>query len=261
MKYLKNYEEHNEGIKSGLTKLGIAGSLLLNSPDSKGQYVNHYNDYTNINNTHRLINTPKDNHHYHGTNRSKDIETYEKMDSVQLQKELKDFVRKMKFKAEIDSITYSRKDDSLSNILKEIQYSVPDGDTAKFNEMFNKLYSHMKNAYGYEIPEQKIEPSEAFPNVADGLSKKDIFALMGWLGSILLASCGIPQAWTSYKDKHSHGISWAFLLLWAFGEVFAMIYVYDKLDIPMMMNYGTNILILAIMIYYKIRPGSNDNSE
>ena len=81
-----------------------------------------------------------------------------------------------------------------------------------------------------------------------------IFEILGWLGSICLAICGIPQAWQSFKDKHSHGISWGFVLLWAFGEVFALAYVYDKLDLPLLLNYATNILILAVILYYKVKP-------
>lgn len=72
-----------------------------------------------------------------------------------------------------------------------------------------------------------------------------------------LALCGVPQAIQSYQDKHSHGISWGFLLLWGFGEIFAMIYVFEKLDIPLLMNYAANILIVGVMVYYKIKPHKN----
>jgi hypothetical protein len=36
-------------------------------------------------------------------------------------------------------------------------------------------------------------------------------------------------------------------------------YVYDKLDLPLVMNYATNILILGVILYYKIypKPGSD----
>jgi len=289
MKYLKSYEEHNEGIKSGLTKLGIVGSLLLNSPDSKGQYTNPY-DYSNPSNVTNILSpmSPLNPNGYfqksmsdindHDISNYKAVpneeyndpgraDKYKKMDSTQLQKELDAWVRKMKFQAEIAeeySKSMKKSDDTLSKILSNIDsVAKSGGDSIRFNELFGNLTSHMKEKYGYEIPNQNIEKlnDETILDLSNGLSKKDLFALMGWLGSILLASCGIPQAWSSYKDKHSHGMSWAFLLLWAFGELFAMIYVYDKLDLPMMMNYGTNILILAIMIYYKIRPGSNGNSE
>lgn len=83
---------------------------------------------------------------------------------------------------------------------------------------------------------------------------------MGWLGSLCLALCGVPQALQSYKDKNSHGISWGMLLLWAFGEVFALTYVFNKLDMPLLMNYAINIFVVALMLYYKVNP-STDATE
>ena len=35
MRYLQNYQQHNEGIKSTLASIGLAGSLLAGSPDVK----------------------------------------------------------------------------------------------------------------------------------------------------------------------------------------------------------------------------------
>ena len=57
--------------------------------------------------------------------------------------------------------------------------------------------------------------------------------IIGWLGSIMLSICGLPQAIESYKKKNSDGISWAFILLWLFGEIFALIYVVYKKEYPL----------------------------
>ena len=92
-------------------------------------------------------------------------------------------------------------------------------------------------------------------------TEANFFMLMGWLGSICLALCGVPQAMQSYKDKHSHGISWGMLVLWAFGEVFALAYVFNKLDMPLLMNYSINIFVIALMLYYKIYPKSLETPE
>ena len=73
-----------------------------------------------------------------------------------------------------------------------------------------------------------------------GIKGMGITEIFGWLGSLLLALCGVPQAIQSYKDKHSDGISWGFLLLWAFGELFAMVYVGEKVDLPLLLNYATS---------------------
>ena len=161
------------------------------------------------------------------------------------------------YKNQIEEISTIRKekskDEKLSTILDEIKSNINSKDSAKFIELYTKLTSHIESEYGYKIPEQKVEElNEA--GIASMAKNMTIFEIMGWLGSICLAICGIPQAWQSYKDKHSDGISWGFVLLWAFGEVFALAYVYDKLDLPLLLNYATNILILGVILYYKVRP-------
>jgi uncharacterized protein with PQ loop repeat len=139
-------------------------------------------------------------------------------------------------------------DEVLNNILSEIRSNIKSTDSTKYIELFNKLSSHLSKEYGYEIKAREI------PKI-DESSDLTMIEIIGWLGSICLAICGLPQAWMSYRDKHSHGISWAFVLLWAFGEAFALAYVYDKLDLPLVTNYLTNILILGVILYYKINPG------
>jgi len=161
------------------------------------------------------------------------------------------------YKNQIEEISTIRKEKSkdvkLSIILDEIKSNINSKDSAKFIELYTKLTSHIESEYDYKIPEQKVEElTEA--GIAGMVKNMTIFEIMGWLGSICLAVCGIPQAWQSYKDKHSDGISWGFVILWAFGEVFALAYVYDKLDLPLLLNYATNILILGVILYYKVKP-------
>ena len=78
---------------------------------------------------------------------------------------------------------------------------------------------------------------------------------IGWIGSILLAFCGLPQAIESYKTKSSAGLTWGFLFMWFVGELCTFAYILPKMDLPLMFNYGANIIFLIIIIYYKIRPG------
>ncbi len=145
------------------------------------------------------------------------------------------------------------KDDKLISILSEIQNKINSGTQEEYQELFNELSSHIESKYGY-----KIEPKNLDELSSAGISEQtkgmSLFEILGWLGSICLAICGLPQAWQSIKDKHSHGISWGFVLLWAFGEIFALAYVYDKLDLPLLLNYATNILILGVILYFKINP-------
>ena len=77
---------------------------------------------------------------------------------------------------------------------------------------------------------------------------------VGWLGSILLAFCGLPQAIESYKTKNSDGLTWGFVLMWFVGEICTFIYIIPKMDLPLLFNYSANIMFLIIIIYYKINP-------
>jgi uncharacterized protein with PQ loop repeat len=76
--------------------------------------------------------------------------------------------------------------------------------------------------------------------------------LIGYIGGILLAICGAPQAYLSYKQGHSDGISILFLLMWSLGEIFTLIYIIPKIDIPLLLNYTSNLVFLLIIWRYKI---------
>jgi len=75
---------------------------------------------------------------------------------------------------------------------------------------------------------------------------------IGWLGSILLAFCGLPQAIESYKTKSSEGLTWGFIAMWFIGEILTFIYILPKMDLPLLFNYTANIIFLSIIIYYKL---------
>jgi uncharacterized protein with PQ loop repeat len=77
---------------------------------------------------------------------------------------------------------------------------------------------------------------------------------IGWIGSILLAFCGLPQAIESYKTKNSDGLTWGFLGMWGMGEIFTIIYIIPKWHWPLIFNYTANIIFIAIILYYKIKP-------
>lgn len=77
---------------------------------------------------------------------------------------------------------------------------------------------------------------------------------IGWLGSILLAFCGLPQAIESYKTKSSEGLTWGFISMWFFGEIFTIIYILPQMVLPLLFNYTANVIFLSIIIYYKIFP-------
>jgi PQ loop repeat len=163
MRYIKTHQQLKEG--KFLATAGLAGSLLLGSPDVKSQNI-------------------------------KTEFTQKQDDSKKMVDELS-LLRKQK-----------SNDKELSNILDEIKQNVNSQDSAKFLELFNKLSSHLKDKYGYQIKVQKVEElDEAKIDSMKKTTEINLFEILGWLGSICLAICGVPQAWLSYKDKHSHGIS------------------------------------------------------
>jgi len=79
----------------------------------------------------------------------------------------------------------------------------------------------------------------------------DVF---GYIGSICLAICALPQAIMSYRRGHSKGLSIGFLLLWTAGEIFTLMYVWPKMDMPLILNYSANLVFLSVIWYYKIVP-------
>ena len=80
---------------------------------------------------------------------------------------------------------------------------------------------------------------------------------IGWIGSILLALCGFPQAVKSYRDKNADGISSWFLAMWFFGEVFVLMYIFPEKQYPLIANYSANIVFVLIIIWYKLYPKRN----
>ena len=74
----------------------------------------------------------------------------------------------------------------------------------------------------------------------------------GWLGSILFAVCGLPQAIQCAKDGHSRGLNWFFLIAWIGGEILTILYVWPKQDFALLSNYFVNLIFVAIMLRYKI---------
>ena len=80
------------------------------------------------------------------------------------------------------------------------------------------------------------------------------FEVVGWLGAFFFAICAVPQCWQSYKDGHSNGLSWMFLIFWLLGEIFMTIYVWPTGDLPLLSNYIVNLVLTSVIFYYKVHP-------
>lgn len=74
---------------------------------------------------------------------------------------------------------------------------------------------------------------------------------IGWIGSTLLAICGVPEAIKVYLKKQCD-IGWTMLITWYLGEILAAIYTAFKLGLdPLLFNYSVNIVAITVMLYYK----------
>ncbi len=78
--------------------------------------------------------------------------------------------------------------------------------------------------------------------------------IIGWIGSMLFAFCALPQCIMVCRQKHAHGLSWAFLLMWMMGEVLCFWYVamQPMMQVPLLANYIINFAMLIVIIWYKI---------
>jgi hypothetical protein len=78
---------------------------------------------------------------------------------------------------------------------------------------------------------------------------------LGWVASICLALCGAPEAYFALKTGICN-LGWTMLFLWGVGEVFALIYTLHKNKqvklLPLIFNYGLNILFISVMIIVKV---------
>lgn len=85
--------------------------------------------------------------------------------------------------------------------------------------------------------------------------------IVGWTGGILFALCAVPQAYKCWQQKHAHGISYLLLIMWFFGELLTLIYISGSQTmqlqekLPLILNYGANIISLFVIIYYRLFPG------
>jgi len=82
--------------------------------------------------------------------------------------------------------------------------------------------------------------------------KYSMMEAIGFIGSILLAVCGIPEVVRTIKDNKCH-LGWNFLLLWFGGELFMLSYIIPMKDLPLLVNYIFNTALVGIMLFYKIK--------
>ena len=76
--------------------------------------------------------------------------------------------------------------------------------------------------------------------------------ILGWLGSILLSLCSIPEVIHSIKTGNCT-LTWGFLLMWGLGEAFLLVPIIKKIKEPFLIfNYSLNLIFIIILIGYKL---------
>jgi uncharacterized protein with PQ loop repeat len=78
---------------------------------------------------------------------------------------------------------------------------------------------------------------------------------LGWFGAAVFSLSALPQAWVCWRQKHSNGLAWPFLLSWLVGCSTMLLYVSLKGHmLPLQCNYGVNLALLLVIVWYKLFP-------
>jgi uncharacterized protein with PQ loop repeat len=81
-----------------------------------------------------------------------------------------------------------------------------------------------------------------------------MYSAIGWFGSVCFSLSALPQAYKSWSEGHSKGISWGLLILSFLGELCSLVYIYPLNILAFVINYVLNLVFLSIIIYYKLVP-------
>ncbi len=82
---------------------------------------------------------------------------------------------------------------------------------------------------------------------------------IGWTGALLFSWCAVPQCLKTWRTRRADDLSWGFLLMWLWGEVFTLAYVLatnartGDYQLPLLTNYAFNLLLACYLIYAKWR--------
>lgn len=83
--------------------------------------------------------------------------------------------------------------------------------------------------------------------------------IIGWIGTLGFATCGIPLAWHCYKQGNGVGQNKPFLLMWLLGELGTIIYVLATLPTAVLLvNYGINLICLLTVLRFTYLPRKSD---
>lgn len=72
----------------------------------------------------------------------------------------------------------------------------------------------------------------------------------GWTSTIFLILCSLPEIYSGLKSGHV-GATYGLLYLWLAGEVTGLIYTTSQKDIPLIVNYSINSILVTAIILIK----------
>lgn len=79
--------------------------------------------------------------------------------------------------------------------------------------------------------------------------------IIGWIGTILLASAGLPQLYKTINDGHAIGLAWYYLILVWVGMAFSITYVMlTTFSLNLICSYLFQMIVFGILIYRKKYP-------
>jgi uncharacterized protein with PQ loop repeat len=76
----------------------------------------------------------------------------------------------------------------------------------------------------------------------------------GWIGQMMLLVCSVPQAYMSWKNGNSDGLSKLMIWLWGGGMFFSIFYFISISSIPAIINYCFNMAVWSIIAWYRYFP-------
>lgn len=79
--------------------------------------------------------------------------------------------------------------------------------------------------------------------------------MCGWIGTLMLAVCGLPLAIACIKNGHARDLDVGFLYLWTLGEIFTLFAIINDAPlIYLLVNYGSNLVFISVIWFYKLYP-------
>lgn len=74
--------------------------------------------------------------------------------------------------------------------------------------------------------------------------------IASWFGTTILVIRGLPQAYKSWVDGHSRGLSQAMLWLWFLGSALLLPHLILQWEVLLITVYVANILCILVMLKY-----------